>query len=268
MAIDIGIIQITSKLDPEENLAKISKMTAQAKKEKPELKAIFLPECFYSFSNGRERTKYLIQEEQQEKDLAPLLNLAKKYQLAILGGSAATFSKKDNKVYNRCFNISSEGKLLDIYDKIHLFKCYSPCGATFNETSIYDPGSTPKILNVGPLKIGLSICFDLRFPHLYQYYAKQGINCLSVSSAFTKKSGKDHWHVLLRARAIETQSYVIASNQFGIHNDRMESFGHSLFIDPWGRILSEIKEGEGLIFGEIDLDYVDNIRKQIIIPRS
>jgi len=162
--------------------------------------------------------------------------LAKESGLYLLGGSAATML--DGKIINRTYSFDPAGKKLPHYDKINLFSLNAASSKKriiADEKDIYTPGEKPGMIRIEDWKIGLSICFDLRFPELFRYYAKKGSNLLSVSSAFTVPTGKAHWHILLRARAIENQSYVIAAAQWGKHNNNIATFGHSLIVDPWGK---------------------------------
>lgn len=256
----IAVIQITSVEDPQKNLTKVEKYLKLAKKN--QVTSVFLPECFYSLSGGRGPTTFLATSAKNDQALQTIKDLAKKYSLYLLGGSMAT--KVRGKIFNRCYNINPQGQLIGTYDKIHLFKCTLP-GQVINEDRIYSPGNRSHLMKVKNFKIGLSICFDLRFPDLYQKYFKQGAHVLSVSSAFTKKTGKDHWIPLLQARAIENQSYVVAANQWGKHSPYLESYGHSVIIDPWGKILAQKKSGEGIIYATLNKNQVKHVRKQIAL---
>ena len=124
------------------------------------------------------------------------------------------------------------------------------------------------MIEIEGFKLGLSICFDLRFPELFRSYSSQGATVLSISSAFTVPTGKAHWHTLVRARAIENQCYVIASAQWGKHNEKMSTFGHSLIVDPWGEILADAEEGEKIIFGELSLDKIKSVRERLDVLRN
>ncbi len=259
----IGIIQLTSVLDFRVNLEKIRKLLKQAKEEK--IEAVFLPEVFYSMSNMIEPTPYLV--EQGNEHFKNIQSLAKDFNLYLLGGSVAT--KEKGKIKNRNFNFDPKGKLLETYDKIHMFACdlsKTSAKVVINEAKTYTPGTQRKILQIKNWKIGLSICFDLRFPEMYRQYYHEGANLLSISSAFTVPTGKAHWHTLLRARAIENQSYVVAAAQYGVHNERVSTYGHSLIINPWGEILADAGEGEKLICAEIDLAEVKKVRERLLVP--
>jgi len=262
----VGIIQLTSVLDPEINIHKIKKYLIKAKKQK--LKTVFLPECFYSMGDGKKATPFLVKTGNTH--YKSIQGLAKKYGLYLIGGSAAT--KANGEVLNRTYSFDPTGKKLPHYDKMNLFSIYASSSKKknlINEKNIYAPGIKPQMIKLENWKIGLSICFDLRFPELFRHYAKKGSNILSVSSAFTVPTGKAHWHSLLRARAIENQSFVLAAAQWGTHNKNISTFGHSLIIDPWGKILADAEEGEKLITAILDFKLLKKIRSRLnSLPKS
>lgn len=252
----IGVLQICSVQDYRQNLEKIKKFLKEAKGLGAE--AVFLPECFYSLGDGTSSTPYLV--EGKNEHFQNISKLASEFSLFILGGSAAT--KVGDKIYNRNFNFDPQGNLIDIYDKIHLFAC--EIGAKkVDEGKLYQRGSSEKIIQVKDLKIGLSICFDLRYPQMYQNYSKAGANLLTISSAFTVPTGKAHWHTLVRARAIENQCFVVASAQWGVHNEKVTTFGHSLVVDPWGEILLDLGEGEKIQVVDLNLLKITEVKKRI-----
>ncbi|WPU64956.1 carbon-nitrogen hydrolase family protein [Peredibacter starrii] len=261
----IGVIQLQSVLDPAQNLKTIRKFLDEARANGAE--AVFLPEVFYSMSDGTRPTPYLVEGKNEHYEA--IRKLATDSGLYILGGSAAT--NVDGKIMNRSYNFSPDGTELMIYDKMNLFAVdlsKHPSNTVVNESKVYTNGNTPKLLPFKEFKIGLSICFDLRFPELFRSYSAQGANVLSISSAFTVPTGKAHWHTLVRARAIENQSYVIASAQWGQHNEKMSTFGHSLIIDPWGEILADAGEGEKIIFAEISLEKIEAVRARMNVLRN
>lgn len=261
----IGVIQLQSVLDPEVNLSKIRAYLATAKSEGAQ--AVFLPEAFYSMSDGTRPTPYLI--EGKNEHFAAIRMLAVDSGLYILGGSAPTLV--EGKVINRSYNFSPEGELIAQYDKMNLFSCdlsKHSSNTVIDESRVYTPGNKPQMMEVEGWTFGLSICFDLRFPELYRSYSFQGANVLSISSAFTVPTGKAHWHTLLRARAIENQCYVIASAQWGQHNERLSTFGHSLVIDPWGDVLVDAEEGEKIVFATLDKERLAAIRARLNVIRN
>lgn len=261
----IAAIQLQSVLDPELNLKTIRKFLAEAREKGTE--AVFLPEVFYSMSDGTKPTPYLVEAKNEHYEA--IRKLATDSKMYILGGSAATLV--NGKVMNRAYNFDPQGNDLAIYDKMNLFSCdlsKHPSNTVINEGSVYTAGTTAKMIEIGKWKLGLSICFDLRFPELFRSYSAKGANLLSISSAFTVPTGKAHWHTLVRARAIENQSYVVASAQWGKHNDRMTTFGHSLIVDPWGEVIADAGEGEGIIYAELDMGRVEQVRTRLNVIRE
>jgi predicted amidohydrolase len=261
----VAIIQLTSKLDYKENLQKLEYFLEEASSKGTQ--AAFLPECFYSMSDGSAPTPHLV--EPSNEHFNNIRNLAKKYNMAIIGGSAAT--SLDGKVINRSYNFDSNGNDLGYYDKIHLFSCDIKKGdkrKKIDEGDIYTSGSESKIIELDGIKVGLGICFDLRFSEMALDYRRSGAQILTFSSAFTVPTGKAHWHVLNRARAIESQCYVIASAQWGRNNDKIQTYGHSLIIDPWGEVLVDLEEGESVGYCELDFSLIDLVRSQVIMGRE
>ena len=257
----IGIIQICSTLDFKINLSKIDSFIKEAKSKGAD--AVFLPECFYSMSDGSSPTPYLI--EKKNEHYKNIQSLAVDNSVYILGGSAATLNEQ-GKVVNRCYNFSDTGEDLGSYDKINLFSCaLKKSGSTkiINESDIYTPGDQPRLIEAMGIKVGLSICFDLRFPNIYRDYVLKGASLLTIGSAFTVPSGRAHWHTLVRARAIENQCFVVAPGQWGRNNEKISTFGHSLVVDPWGEVLIDLKEGESVEVCDLDLDKIQTVRDSI-----
>ncbi len=257
----IALIQLTSLLDYQTNLKKIELFIEQATSDG--VSHIFLPECFYSMSDGTKPTPYVVNGV--DEHYKNIQNLAIKHKVFLIGGSAAAYG--GGEIVNRAYNFDPEGKDLGQYDKMHLFSCdlVNKEGEkkVIDESDIYTPGESPKIIQVGELKIGLGICFDLRYPEMSRDYMRKGVNLLTFSSAFTVPTGRAHWHALLRARAIENQCFVVAAAQWGRHNDRIQTYGHSLVVDPWGEILVDGEEGEKVVYAQLDLSLVDKVRSRI-----
>lgn len=251
---------MTSALEPEVNLLKLKSFFDEAIEKGCE--AVFLPEVFFSKGMGTSQTPFIVSYENEHYQ--SLLNLFENYDFFILGGSCAF--EDNGRVYNRSLNFNPETDLIATYDKIHLFSCDVMSGEKrlkFNESSLYKKGEIPKIVKAGEMRLGLSICFDIRFPDLYQEYKINGANALSISSAFTVPTGKAHWHTLVRARAIENQCFVFASCQWGEHNENMYSYGHSLIVNPWGEVLADAGEGEKLLVQDIDFSECEVIRQKV-----
>lgn len=170
----------------------------------------------------------------------------------------------ENKVANRSFLFGPDGALMARYDKIHLYDVDLPTGESHRESRIFAPGAQAPVVNIGPVKLGMTICYDLRFPHLARDLARQGAGIIAIPAAFTVPTGKAHWEVLLRARAIETGSFILAPAQSGDHQGARKTYGHSLIISPWGEILAEKQEaGPGFIIADLALQRIAEARAAI-----
>ena len=179
------------------------------------------------------------------------MKIAKKNKVHILAGSIYENSKDNEKIYNTTFMINDYGEIECNYRKINLFKAFID-GKKIDESQIFQAGKKPIICNVKNFKIGLSICYDLRFPELYRFYNKKKVDIICVPSSFTKKTGELHWEVLLRARAIENHCYIIAPNQYGLDGNKVNCFGNSMIINPLGEIIVKLEEeGENIAYAEI-----------------
>jgi len=172
--------------------------------------------------------------------------------------------EKHAKAHNRAFLFAPDGMIAARYDKLHMFDVDLPNGETWRESAVYSPGDTVRLASVGDARVGLSICYDLRFPALYRQLAKAGAEIFCVPAAFTRQTGRAHWEVLLRARAIECGAYVIAAAQGGDHEDGRETWGHSMIIDPWGKVVAHLDHDEpGFMVADLDLARVFEARQRI-----
>jgi predicted amidohydrolase len=190
----------------------------------------------------------------QDKDgvVTAARRLAKELRIFLHIGSTAIL-RADGKLANRALLISPQGEIVATYDKIHMFDVDLDNGESWRESAAYEPGAQALVADIGGAKLGFAVCYDLRFPQLFRAEALAGAEILSVPAAFTRQTGEAHWHVLLRARAIENGAFVIAAAQGGLHEDGRETYGHSLIVDPWGRVLAEAAHDEpGVIVAEID----------------
>lgn len=257
----IAVLQLTSVLDYKVNLETIRRQLKEVKEKGAE--AAFLPEVFYSMSDGITPTPFLVQEGNEHYN--EIQKLATDFQIALIGGSAATL--KNGQVVNRAFNFDKSGKDLGHYDKINLFACDLP-NKKISEAKNYTAGTEYKIVEIDSKLVGLGICFDMRFSEMGLHYRMQGAEILTYPAAFTVPTGRAHWHTLLRARAIENQCFVIAAAQWGHHNEKMQTYGHSLVVDPWGDILLDLEEGEKA--GVVDLDFakIELIRQSVLMNRK
>jgi nitrilase len=252
----VACIQMCSGIDPDTNLENAEHWLAEAAKYGAELAV--LPENF-AYMGGTEEEKTASAEPEESSNLLAFLSKqAARHQMAIIGGSVL-LQAGNGKVRNACAAYDADGALLAIYDKIHLFDGDVGENA-YRESSIVQPGKTPCSLQLNDYSIGLSICYDLRFPELYRHYSLNGCNVISVVAAFTDVTGQAHWEALLKARAIENQVYVLASAQWGEYPDGRKTWGHSMIIDPWGETLAELPAGNGIISAELAVKKIQKVR--------
>ena len=259
----IAAIQLCSALEPKANLDKIQKFIDEARAESA-IEAVFLPEVFYSMSDGTEATPYLVEKDNEH--YKNIQNIAIKNNVYLIGGTAATVAPNTHKVFNRTYNFAPDGSELTNYDKMHLFSVdlsRHSSKTVIDEGIVYQCGNEPKLLELNEWKIGLGICFDLRFPELFRHYFTQGANLMTMASAFTVPTGKAHWETLVRARAIENQSYVVAVDQWGEHNEKIKTYGHTMIVSPWGEIIAKAGEGEGYILAELDINEVEKVKGRL-----
>lgn len=256
----IAVIQLNSINDKKRNLEKIREFFASAKKGN--CNVVALPEVFNCRCSLEDMPKYL-EDFNTSPSIKALQGMAQEFNFWILAGSLLLREDSAELPFNTSFVISPEGKLESKYSKIHLFKVQLD-NKKIDETERSQAGLKPVIAKLPEeIKLGMSICYDLRFPELYRIYSQEKVEILYVPSAFTKKTGEAHWEVLLRARAIENQAFVIAPNQCGEANG-VENYGHSMIIDPWGNVLARASgDNEEVIYAEIDLDLLKNIRANI-----
>ena len=189
-------------------------------------------------------------------------SLALETKTTILVGSVP-IKGKGEKILNCSVLIDSSGKIIACYSKIHLFDVELVNGDNYMESEVFEPGDKSVIANLPWGKLGMTICYDLRFPYLYRALAKAGAQVITIPAAFTSFTGKDHWHVLVRSRAIECGCYIIAPGMYGEHSGNRSTYGHSLIVDPWGRVLADAGEGTGIIVADIDIDLVSQVRSDL-----
>ncbi|MEK9657085.1 MAG: carbon-nitrogen hydrolase family protein [bacterium] len=254
----VAIIQLSATTDQKKNLEKAISMVKVASQKKVDF--ILLPEVYTFRRQAKEAL--LPNETCCGPSIQPFLQLAKESKSWILCGSIYEKAER-NKRYNTSILINDHGEIDQIYRKIHLFS-YTSKERKIDERREFLAGKQPAIGRVKGHKVGLSICYDLRFPELYRLYARLGAELLTVPSCFTKPTGKAHWHTLCRARAIENACFVCAPNQIGIGPGGIESFGHSLVVDPWGNILAEASENkEEIIYACLDFNELKKIRQSL-----
>jgi deaminated glutathione amidase len=224
---------------------------------------LFTPEMSGLLDRDAKRAASVLRPQEEDQVLAAVREAAAKHCIWLHIGSLAVLVD-DGKVANRGFVIDREGEVRATYDKIHLFDVDLPTGESWRESSVYSAGAGVVLVNGTPIgKLGLTICYDLRFPGLFARLAESDADVIAVPAAFTVPTGKAHWHVLLRARAIEAGLFVIAAAQSGHHEDGRNTFGHSLVVDPWGEIILDMGEDNGVAFADIDLKRIVDVRSRI-----
>ena len=259
--IAIACIQYSAAENEKQTLKIIKDLIYKAVDAKAEL--ITLPECATSIQKNSALTKALAKTESQNFSLQTLKDIAKINSIFILIGSLPI--KVHNKLVNRSFLVGPKGDVLYKYDKIHMYNVNLPNGDVYRESDTYQGGNKAIIAKIkkNKIKIGMTICYDLRFPNLYQDLAVNGAEIIVVPSAFSNLTGAVHWHTLLKARAIETGAFIVAPAQTGHHECGRISYGHSLIVSPWGEVLEDAKKEIGIIHKNIDLNEVVKTRNAI-----
>jgi predicted amidohydrolase len=245
----VGLVQMRSGLDPQANLTSLIAAIDEAKRSGADY--VQTPEMTNILALKREDLFANIVAEEQDPMLATLCELAQKLSIYIHIGSLA-IKVTPEKAANRAFVIDRNGNIAARYDKIHMFDVDLAGGESYRESNNYRPGDLAVIADLPWGRLGVTICYDLRFPALYRALAEAGASFLAIPAAFTKQTGEAHWHVLMRARAIENGCYVIAAAQGGQHENGRSTFGHSIVVDPWGKIVAEGGIEPGVIMAEID----------------
>jgi predicted amidohydrolase len=253
-------VQLTSQREFEPNIEAVGALVRRARDAGAEL--IATPEIAGMFEPKRALHLEKARSEADNPFIAACRALAAETKAFLLIGSTAV--KLDaTTLANRSFLIDPAGEIVARYDKIHMFDVDLPNGETYRESALYRPGEEAVIAALPWCKLGMTICYDLRFPHLYRALAKAGAVIVTIPSAFTVPTGRAHWHVLMRARAIETGCFVLAPAQWGEHAEGRKTYGHSLIVAPWGEVLADAGEGVGVITAEIDLDRVAEARRMV-----
>lgn len=229
----IALYQMNSGDSWRKNLEDITKRTQEAARRNANI--LFLPEN--ALFMGEHKQLHRIAAEMKRLVPSALQTIAKKHGVAIALGSYPEEKSRSKRIYNTSCWIDKNGKRIAKYRKVHLFDVKTPGHQTYRESDFVSPGTSSTVFTWRKVKIGLSVCFDVRFPEFYRSLSKRGAQWLTIPAAFTKETGEAHWHILLRARAIENLATVIAPAQTGTHSDGRKTFGHSLVIDPWGKVL-------------------------------
>jgi predicted amidohydrolase len=258
----IAVLQMCSGIDPGRNFDTIRDAAHAAREGGAQM--LFTPEMSLLLDRDRARAAQHIVPQEQSSQVAMLASLARETALHIAIGSMAV-AVPGGKYANRSMVFPPSGERPVTYDKIHMFDVDLATGESWRESNAYAPGREVVSVEGTPTgRLGLSICYDLRFPALYEELGNRRCDCIAVPAAFTRPTGAAHWHVMLRARAIEAQAFVIAAAQVGEHQDGRATYGHSLVVDPWGEVLLDMGgEEAGLAFCEIDLARIAEVRAQV-----
>jgi predicted amidohydrolase len=260
-------VQFTAGPDPETNVRAVADMIRRARADGADF--VMTPEVSNFVAGGRRRNEQA-RRESNDPALAAFRALARETGIWLLAGSLVIAiagepdtPEGETRLANRSFLIDPEGGIVARYDKIHMFDVDLAGGESYRESNAYRPGNRTLVAPTPWGRLGLSVCYDLRFPHLYRALAKAGADFLTIPSVFTVPTGRAHWHVLLRARAIETGCFVFAPAQWGEHEGGRKSYGHSLIVDPWGEVLADGGEGVGIVSARIDPARVAEARRMV-----
>lgn len=257
----IALFQSTTGIGPEANARALEDAIANAAEGGAEM--LFTPEMSGLLDRDSARASKNLRSEQDDGVLARCREAARRHRIWIDIGSLAVLVD-GGKVANRGFVIDREGEVRARYDKLHLFDVDLPTGESWRESNVYSAGKGVVLVNGTPVgKLGLTICYDLRFPGLFARLAEADADVIAVPAAFTVPTGKAHWHILLRARAIEAGLFVVAAAQVGRHEDGRQTFGHSLVVDPWGEALLDMGDKPGVGFADVDLKRISDVRSRI-----
>jgi predicted amidohydrolase len=256
----VGLVQMRSGRTPAQNVDAATKLIKEAKTGGAEY--VLTPEMTNILERKREDLFAALAPEEKDRSLAAFRDLARRLGIWVHVGSLA-IEVLPQKAVNRSFLIDPKGEIAARYDKIHMFDVDLAGGESYRESGSYRPGEIAVAVDIPWGRVGLTICYDLRFPALYRALAEAGASFITIPSAFTQQTGEAHWHVLTRARAIETGSFVFAAAQAGRHEDGRDTFGHSIAIDPWGRVLAEGGTEPGVILADVDPSQVAIVRARI-----
>ncbi len=265
----ISLIQMNSINDKAANIAAAVKLIDRAVAEDhPDW--VCLPECF-DFLGGTKADKYAAAETMPDgPTYSAMQALAKRHKIFIHAGSMLERADGEERIHNTTVAFDRDGNEIARYRKIHMFDITAPDGTRYEESASFKPGDRIATYACEDMIVGCSICYDLRFPDLFQALVEKGAEMIALPSAFTLQTGKDHWEVLCRARAIETETYFCAAAQTGMHmagNDTRQTYGHSLVADPWGHVIAKASDGVGIVSARLDPALVKKVRAQIPVAQ-
>ncbi|HUJ36282.1 MAG TPA: carbon-nitrogen hydrolase family protein [Hyphomicrobium sp.] len=256
----VGLVQMCSGRDVERNVNDATDLIRRAKHEGADY--IQTPEMTTIMELDRARLLAAARPEPANPVISHFQSLARELGVFLHIGSMAILVS-DGRLANRSFLFSPAGDIAARYDKIHMFDVDLGGGESYRESANYEPGRRAVLADLPWGKLGLTICYDLRFPHLYRALARAGARFLAIPSAFTRPTGMAHWHTLLRARAIESQAFVFAAAQGGMHENGRETFGHSLIVSPWGELLAEAGVHPTVIVADVELQLLEDVRRRV-----
>jgi predicted amidohydrolase len=258
-----GLVQTNTGLDPDRNAEALAEAADGLATDGAQI--VFTPEMCGLLDRNTARLAAAARAEAEDPALKALRAVARRRGIPIAVGSLAIRDPAagSNLLANRSFLIAPDGRIAARYDKMHLFDVDLPNGDRYRESASFLSGSRVQLADLAWGRLGLTICYDLRFPQLHAALALAGADVIAQPAAFTRPTGEAHWHVLLRARAIETGAFIVAAAQTGVHADGRETFGHSLVIDPWGRVLLDMEREPGVALVELDLAQVADTRARI-----
>jgi predicted amidohydrolase len=259
--VKIALFQSQTGIDPAANASRLSDAVAAASDGGAAM--LFTPEMSGLLDRDAERAAHNVRLEENDEVLAAIREAASKHGMWVHIGSLAVRTE-GRQLANRAFVIDPRGEVRARYDKIHLFDVDLPTGESWRESNVYKHGSEAVIVDGTPVgKLGLTICYDLRFPALFARLAEANADVIAVPAAFTVPTGRAHWEVLLRARAIEAGLFIVAAAQSGHHEDGRTTYGHSLVVDPWGEVLLDMGDGAGVKTIDVDLSRITDVRSRV-----
>lgn len=258
----IAALQLCSQSDVSENLLTTERLVEQAARAGAQV--VLLPEAFAYMGADRERRRIAEKLGEPGPLQAAVASWCTKWELTVIAGGMPEMSGELDRPFNSSVVFDQQGKLVAVYRKMHLFDVELPDGTLYSESATTTPGSDPTCAEIGERKVGLSICYDLRFPELYAQLRSMGAEVMTVPAAFTRATGTAHWEILLRARAIETQSWVVAAAQEGEHPLDRKTYGHAMIVDPWGKIVTEMTSaGAGFVLAELSVGQAEEVRTRM-----
>lgn len=255
-----GVVQVNASNDLMANLEEATRQIRQAVERGAQM--VFMPENVLMMEWGRANIVGKAAPEEDHPGLAAFRALAEDLSVWLHCGTLGILLP-NGKVANRTYVLDSDGHIAARYDKIHMFDVDLGNGESYRESSTFEPGEKAVVVDLPWARLGLSVCYDIRFPYLYRHLAKAGATVLTAPAAFTKVTGAAHWHVLQRARAIETGCWMISPAQTGTHANNRQTYGHALVVDPWGNVISDAGENPGLTVVDINLDHVKEARTKV-----